>query len=100
MGKMGGSKDKNDFSALLGKKPGPVLDTVEKAELTGLKEKREFQKGVRLTGTENDKFELLKTALGTDQDAKALLRCFEFVWEKCGKDIEEIAAKKEKMKVL
>lgn len=96
MGKMGGSridsKKKEDLSALFGGK-GTKEDT-------GLKEKREFQKGVRLTGTENEKFEQLKTALGTDQDAKALLRCFEFVWEKCGSEIKEIAEKKEKMKVL
>lgn len=100
MGKMGASsldkKTKKELSPLFSGLKGGAGDT----EASGQREKREFQKGVRLTGTENDRFEMLKTALGTDKDATALLRCFEFVWEKCGPEIEEIAAKKEKMKVL
>lgn len=72
----------------------------EETETSRLKEKRDVQKGIRLTKSESERFEKLKTALGTDKDATALLRCFSYIWEQFGPEIEEIAAKKEKMKVL
>ncbi len=103
MGRMGGSSvDKTNFSALLGKGSGPVSEEkdIGTKKLPGQKEKRVYQKGVRFTPREAEQFELFKQALGTDQDTVALLRCFTYVWEQFGPEIKEIAAKKEKMKVL
>jgi hypothetical protein len=58
-------------------------------------EKYTIQKGFKISPKQNENLEKIKIALGTDLDSEALRWCFDQVWELRGKEIEEVARKKE-----
>lgn len=58
-------------------------------------EKYIIQKGFKISQKQNENLKKIKIALGTDLDSEALRWCFDQVWELRGKEIEEVARKKE-----
>jgi hypothetical protein len=56
-----------------------------------------IQKGLKISQKQNENLEKIKIALGTDLDSEALRWCFDQVWELRGKEIEEVARKKEEI---
>lgn len=58
-------------------------------------ERYNIQKGLKISKKQNENLEKIKIALGTDLDSEALRWCFDQVWELRGKEIEEVARKKE-----
>lgn len=55
------------------------------------KEKREFQKSVNLTKTENEQFEDLKIYLGVEKDSATVLYCIQTILKEKGPEIKEKA---------
>jgi hypothetical protein len=60
-------------------------------------EKYTIQKGLKISQKQNENLEKIKIALGTNLDSEALRWCFDQVWELRGKEIEEVARKKEEI---
>ena len=74
--------DGKDFSALI-----PGGSAAQPSEKTG----KIYQKGVRFNQEQNERFEIMKIAVGETKDAPALEKCFEELWKIHGKEYEEKA---------
>lgn len=60
-------------------------------------ERYTIQKGLKISQKQNENLEKIKIALGTDLDSEALRWCLDQVWELRGKEIEQVARKKEEI---
>jgi hypothetical protein len=76
-------------------------DTIEKFFSTESSkrgnERYTIQKGFKISSKQNENFEKLKIALGTDLDSEALRWCIDQIWELKGKEIDEVAQKKKQI---